>query len=158
MDDELVGFGQAEVSSMGPPRTATLRVENNGHVIERKVSRHITGRTVAFGFFSYFTALFWAQHFPERVTMTLPVVKVGWDWAAEENDPWSMPLGKAAVKSRKMDQETKGGWDKPANSAAETNHPRGDAPGVKAPKPKVSEPEASKPEVPAPVLANPDSL
>ena len=94
VDGQFVGEGQAHISSMGPPKTSTIRVSHNGRSVEHHVKRSFTLVTFLTGMMTYATGFAWAWEYPENIQISLessPGESPRDEWTSEAN-PWMNPL------------------------------------------------------------------
>ncbi len=72
IDDEYIGTGQAEMSSLGPPKTVRVEARRGTAVIgETSMSRKFVFSTVLWGMISYYTGFYWGWYYPDAVYIPL---------------------------------------------------------------------------------------
>lgn len=97
MDGRYIGQGSAKVSSMGTPHTAHLEARKGEQVLgSADMKRSIEVSTVVLGCFSYFTALYWGQYYPDYVYIPVPQATAakttGWGSPLQQGSGWDSPL------------------------------------------------------------------
>lgn len=99
VDDVYKGEGEVSISSMGPPRTAVVEARQGDRIVGSiAVQRRIEVGTIIWGCFSYFTALYWAQYYPDVVIVPIAAPSS----SAKSKSSWDAPLN-ASTSS----------WDRP---------------------------------------------
>ncbi len=98
MNERLIGTGEAEVKSMGPPRTAHLEARRGEKVVgNTSMRRSFRFKTLLWGLCSYYTGLFWGWYYPNDVHIAVRQArqrfeKITSDWDDQEESVWMQPL------------------------------------------------------------------
>jgi len=104
VDNRLVGNGTARIDAIGTPHTATVEARDGEQVMGSvTMSREIEVGTVVLGCFSYFTALYWAQYYPDFVV--IPVRNQALNPGGSASRNWNAPLQPTSK------------WEKPLNES-----------------------------------------
>lgn len=130
VDNRLVGTGTARIDAIGTPHTATVEARDGEQVMGSvSMSRNIEVGTVVLGCFSYFTALYWAQYYPDYVV--IPVRNQAAHSGSPSTRDWNAPLQPTSK------------WEKPLNESKTVQ--------------KVNYPAANPAAFPPPPAASTDS-
>ena len=107
VDGELLGIGDAQLSKMGPSRTAKIKIKKNGELVTTKlIAREFTVSSFFIGIVTYYTGFYWAWFYPDEVN--IPLVKRSTHvqqengtfqpepsiWADPSQSIWSQPIYK----------------------------------------------------------------